>query len=724
MATIVLSSLGSMLGPLGQIAGTFAGSAIDNALFGPADREGPRLKELAVTGSSYGTPMAAVFGAMRVPGTIIWSTDLQEQRNRQSNGKGQPKTVSYTYSVSFAVALSSRPIERIGRIWADGNLLRGAGGDLKAGGTLRVHSGLKNQQRDPLMAAALGVHCPAFRGCAYAVFENLDLTDFGNRIPALSFEIFADDGRRTVESMLDGLEVTAEPSTRFPELTGFSFEGGSLRNVVEMIDRVHPLIPSLKNDGLSLIGAEAEPIPPTALPEPASWEEGDFGQLSGRALFRSNGKQRQYSAIRYYDPARDYQPGMQYADNAGQVSRVYQFPAALSATAAKELARKASNRDVAASDRLSWRLAELNPAIGPGSLVKVPGTSGVWKVTEWEWRECGVEVELVRYRQTENAGSAADPGLGWASPDRLASPTSFRVFETPWDGLGSSSKRRVFAAASAFGGRWSGASLFGIQDGTLIPTAQSLGQTALIGHLEEAMTPSNALRLEPASSLVVRLTDPDADLPVTTVRGIAQGANRVIVGHEIVQYLDARPAGEGVWRLTGLLRGRGATEGAAYSAHQAGTAVTFLEYGLLALDDETLTAGPDGFAAIGLGDEQAVVSALDNAGASHRPPCPVHPARTAHPDGSISFSWTRRARGQWTWLDEVEQPLIEEFERYLVGLGPVDTPLAEWVCTAPALTLTASDTASLRQSGIGMDFWVRQSGSFALSHPVHLGTLD
>ena len=32
---------------------------------------------------------------------------------------------------------------------------------------------------------------PAYRGLAYVVFENLALTAFGNRIPQLSFEIFA-----------------------------------------------------------------------------------------------------------------------------------------------------------------------------------------------------------------------------------------------------------------------------------------------------------------------------------------------------------------------------------------------------------------------------------------------------------------------------------------------------------------------------------------------------
>ena len=35
---------------------------------------------------------------------------------------------------------------------------------------------------------------PAYRGLALAVFEDLDLAEFGNRIPFLTFEVIADDG--------------------------------------------------------------------------------------------------------------------------------------------------------------------------------------------------------------------------------------------------------------------------------------------------------------------------------------------------------------------------------------------------------------------------------------------------------------------------------------------------------------------------------------------------
>ncbi|GAB5352156.1 hypothetical protein [Qipengyuania sp. 483] len=266
MATILLSSVGSLFGPFGQIAGTLAGSAIDHALFGPQDRHGPRLKELAVTGSSYGTLIARHYGTMRSGGSIVWAADLTEHREREGGGKGQPRTVRYSYSASFAVALSSRPIDRIGRIWAGGSLLRGKAGDLKAGGQLRVHTGYGDQPCDPLMEAALGAQCPAFRGLAYAVFEDLDLTDFGNRIPPLSFEIFAGDGSRIVELLMEDCGAGSARGVRLGELRGFAHEAGSVREVLQLVDRLWPLTVSTGEEGCAVRLASSGEEPVCALP--------------------------------------------------------------------------------------------------------------------------------------------------------------------------------------------------------------------------------------------------------------------------------------------------------------------------------------------------------------------------------------------------------------------------------------------------------------------------
>jgi hypothetical protein len=169
MATLILTAVGNAIGgPIGGAIGAALGQRIDGAIFAGKPREGPRLKELDVQTSSYGTQVPAIFGAMRVAGTVIWSTDLIERKVKSRSGKGRPATINYSYSVSFAVALSSRPLARIGRIWADGNILRGAAGDFKTETEFRFHDGQGNQLPDPLIASAEAVgQCPAHRDLAY-----------------------------------------------------------------------------------------------------------------------------------------------------------------------------------------------------------------------------------------------------------------------------------------------------------------------------------------------------------------------------------------------------------------------------------------------------------------------------------------------------------------------------------------------------------------------------
>jgi len=100
MATLVFTALGTALGgPLGGALGSLVGSQIDRAVLGRggARREGPRVKDLAVTTASYGTPIPRHFGTMRASGSVIWATDLVESR-ATSGGKGRPSTTSYSYA--------------------------------------------------------------------------------------------------------------------------------------------------------------------------------------------------------------------------------------------------------------------------------------------------------------------------------------------------------------------------------------------------------------------------------------------------------------------------------------------------------------------------------------------------------------------------------------------------------------------------------------------------
>lgn len=203
MATIVLSAAGMALGgsvggtvlglgmgAIGRAAGAALGSAIDQRLMGGGSDavETGRIDRFRLTGASEGSPMAQVYGRMRIAGQVIWATRfLETSTTTGGGGKGapsRPQTTSYSYTVSLAIALCEGEISRVGRIWADGEEI--ARDDLN----MRVYPGSDDQMPDPKMEAVEGAgKVPAYRGTAYVVLEDLDLGQFGNRVPQFTMEV-------------------------------------------------------------------------------------------------------------------------------------------------------------------------------------------------------------------------------------------------------------------------------------------------------------------------------------------------------------------------------------------------------------------------------------------------------------------------------------------------------------------------------------------------------
>lgn len=727
MATLVFSAVGTALGgPMGGAIGSLVGSQFDAALFGtPRGRRG-RLRELDVTTSSYGQPLPRHFGRMRVAGQMIWATELSESSETLGGGKGAGSVTAYSYSASFAVALASRPILGIGRIWADGKLLRGVEGDLKTGGTLRLHTGHGDQPCDPLILAAEGeAQCPAHRDLAYVVFEDLDLSEFYNRIPALTFEVVADEAFDLADLLGEVIEdvETAVPLTGF---RGFTC-GGSLVEALDTIDQILPLAADAGRETLA-ITHERQQEQPIALPEAAiPTEDGDFGAATGFTRHRGGAEERPLSLLRYFDCDRDYLPGIQHA--AGQAlpgaPGAIELPAALEAATARSLIEQARHRTDWRRERISWRTAELTPAVAPGTLVTFPRIGGRWRVLEWEWRDSGVEVTAERAVPT---GADApmqlptDPGRINAPEDLPATPTLLAAFELPHDPTSDSAGRpRLFAALSSAGANWSGAALYADRgDGQLDPLGGSGRRRAVMGTASSALPPKSPLLFDRTSSLAVTLVDPRMNLVSATMRQLAEGANLALLGEELVQFARATALGEGRWRLEGFLRGRGGTENAV-AGHVAEEAFVLLDGTASALDPARLGAAAERkVLAMGRSDADPVASPVHLSGLTLRPLAPVHPRAEILGDGTLRLGWTRRARGNWNWQDGIDAPLVEQAESYLLTYGPIENPLATWTLQVPRMDLPPDLLAALSALSPGDAFRVRQQGTYAVSTMLHL----
>jgi len=190
-ATLTAASIG---GSIGAAVGGMVDNMIISSLTPAIRNEGPRLQEITVMQSSEGASVGRLYGIMRVGGNLIWSARFKETKSverEEVGGKGgggqKVETTTYTYTCSFAVAFGEgNERTQLGRLWMDGKEI-----DLSLASTV-FYRGTEDQEPDSVIQSIEGVdNTPAFRGTAYIVFEDFELTDFSNRIPQVTAELIA-----------------------------------------------------------------------------------------------------------------------------------------------------------------------------------------------------------------------------------------------------------------------------------------------------------------------------------------------------------------------------------------------------------------------------------------------------------------------------------------------------------------------------------------------------
>lgn len=705
MATLILTAVGTAVGgPIGGALGSIVGQQLDRGLFGPKARQGPRLGELAVQTSSYGAALPKLFGRMRVAGSVIWATDLIERRST-SGGKGRGKTTNYAYSANFAVALSARRIIGVGRIWADGKLLRGAAGDFKTPTKFRLHAGDEDQAVDPLIASAEGAaETPAHRGVAYCVFEDFELADYGNRIPSLTFEVEADATAVEIGAVAEALSNGAVAAGASPSVIGFAASGDSISGVIQSL--AEPACLSLTDTGSALLLDAVE---------------------GGSAMLRRSDEQGRREILRqaassapcevslaYFDPERDFNAGFQRAAT-GEAGRTEQraLPAAIFADVAKAMAegRLASARAARTQARLrvGWVCADLRP----GAVLTLEGEAGRWAVRRWRLGPMDVELELERISTAAPDSVPAEPGQGGGQPDMIHGQTVLRLLDIPV-GEPVGGRPMLLVAASGAEPGWRRAVLLASFDGGASWTdAGVTAVPAVMGQAIGALAEGQTLLFDDAT-VEVDLLHAGMLLENASDDALIAGANLALLGDELLQFGRATDVGGGRFELSRLLRGRRGTEWA-MDGHAPGEPFTVIEPPALAVIEAPFGSigSQAAINATGVGDVVPVTAGLVIRGESLLPPAPVDLAARRLPSGDIAIGWTRRSRLGWVWASGAGTPIGEERERYQLTIaGEGFERIVETAATAFLYdsAMQAADVAS------GMlRLLVRQAGDHGLS---------
>ncbi|MGN7159222.1 GTA baseplate fiber-binding domain-containing protein [Sphingomonas sp. SAFR-052] len=681
MATVVLTVVGGAIaGPIGAAVGAMAGRAIDDQLFAGPPREGPRLRELQVQLSSYGAAIPKLFGTMRVAGTVIWATDLREAAT--SSGKGSSRVRQYSYSASFAVALSARPIRGIGRIWAEGKLLRGAAADWKTRTGFRWYPGDEAQAPDPLIESIVGIgRAPAHRGIAYAVFEDLALADFGNRIPSLTFEVIADEAPVPVGRIAEVLgEGAIRAEAAGPALIGYAASGTRVRDAVAAL--VDPLGGWYAPDGEGTL---------LRIGNGAARTIADDGPAGEAPEWRRAPMVPSDVAIAYHDIARDYQAGVQQLLRPGGARRMLrvELPAVLDAAGAAAIAGDLAARAVLAGEVrtvvLDWRSIDITA----GDRVTIAGEAGLWRVRRTRIEAMRITIELVRIAAATLPAPAA-VGQPRLAEDVVAGTTRLLLIELPAEAGESAPVVAAVAAGTREG--WRRAMLLTGDDAGGWTEIGDSAAPGVIGTVTLPPRPASALIEDRSNSIEVTLLHDAMSLTGIDAQALDRGGNAALVGDEIVQFARAERIGPARWRLSGLWRGRRGT-GAAMAGHQAGEAFVLLDPATLRRIEEPVpvTGRMVKAMAVGIAADDVATATIVPTEHGLVPPAPVHLTAEMRA-GMLELRWIRCARGVVAWRDGAEVPIGEEREAYRVTVSDgrtieVTEPLLRVALPAQPLTI-------------------------------------
>lgn len=730
MATYALGAVGTAIGgPLGGFIGSTIGSLIDNQLF-PTKTEGPRLNDLRVTSASYGEVLPALFGIVRCRGLVIWSTGLIESRTTVKQGKGGPSVqqTEYSYRASVAVAIGEGQIDGVEKILLNGKCVYDEAEGITDWGLwsdLQIYPGNFTQTPDPTIESYEGAgEVPAYRGTAYVVFSDLQLADFGNRLPNFEFVT-----RATVDQSLAGVindicdRAGIDPNkVSTSSLVGKTVRGYAIGNASSGVGALQPLALAFNFDIAEQDGTLrfvnrtqgiAGLVPDAYLggheshekrPETIRWQR------------RMTTDMPREASVVYIDFDRDLQQGTQRTERqvgSAQNNLSTQLALVLSADEAREVADRLlweawtaqQTADAATDDRCGWI------ECGKLYLFETPAGAEALRVTNTTRGANGVTLlQLARDRgQIYDPSSLGAPSVIPPNIPALPGDTDLAFIDGPLL-LDSQDDTGFYWAVSAVEDGWRGASILRSTDGGVnYDPIATVGTRATIGTVESALGSAPMPGVwDRANSFQVRLIFDGHSLESRTELEVLNGANAAWIGSadgqdgEIIQFADAVLVSGDLWELSTFLRGRKGTEHAIGTSN-IGDVFVLLDATTLRRSDFSSADWNKArkFKPVSLLTTEAATTAQDftNAGESKRPLSPVLPTAVRDGSGDVTLGCTRRSRLTAPGLGNGDTPLGEAVEAYALEIW---TPGFGALVRTESLSTPSFDYTSAAQTSDGL----------------------
>ncbi len=505
-----------------------------------------------------------------------------------------PGTTWARASVTFTTPASCRSIDvsvidgcaSTGDVWLYGSqletgasatgyqqTLQVAPGSAPAFKSVTFYNGSETQLPDPLLEAELGAgNVPGYRGTSYIVFEQFNLTEYGNRIPQFNFEIIENKQKSIAGTITDlctragftDFDVSRVGAGRMP---GFLISGPQVTaSLLDQLITVFDLLVQ-ETDGILVFFSRGRMLARTYTPVQdvmlAAREEGQ--DTPKRAIINDLAGFDLPSEVRlqYLDRDRQYQRGsttekrrLATADNVMSID----VPVAFDSLTARSIAKRLLWSAAAERQGLELMLTPDLLYLQEGDPIAVTINGEVYYARFTEYNRGNnflIDAKaVVEYTKTLYTTSSSEDLLARRSdvvdyrPDDtvffIADIPALRDEDTTQPGFywGVCTKNRT---------SFRGVGLYSTPDGV----EQRLLDTALSpASIGKTLVSFNAGVIDDWDSTnTIFVVMSYGTLESRTEDEVLNGANWIVVGDEIIGFQIANLYGENVYQLSTLLRG-------------------------------------------------------------------------------------------------------------------------------------------------------------------------
>ncbi len=532
---------------------------------------------------------------------------------------------------------------------------------------------------------------PAYAGSAYVVLKNLLLEPYGNRVPQLSFVVAGPAGATIADAVAETCKRSGMTASQF-DVAGVSgaLTGYALNGPVSGTAALQPLLVRgdlltqeadaklrfFQRDRATVVWIPREKLAAAAgldAERPSPWR---IAKKDGFALAPR-------IVLRYIDSQSGNQTGgephVRNGEEAANIQTVY-LPVAMTAAEARAVEKRLAYAAKLGEDLHRLQLGPEYLGLGENDVIATWWTPQeiVWlqvlRVDEDPDHNVRVEAQLW-HRALSTQTASADAPFGYAIPFHLGSGLDYVVLDAPVPAGGNTVDEPIrvpaMVAVPDDDDPFGGAALMGSVDDATFGTLASVSEEGTFGRARTVLGGTGI-----ATGVWDRVSSVDVEVWHGTLESrdeadVLDGANRAMVGQELVGFATATLIGARRYRLTNLLRGLRDTDDH-LTTHAAderfalltGPGVRILELPLTALNGTRyLKCVPVGRDPADYDATPFVVS-----GRNLRPLKPTALVGYRDASGNLELFWQRRTRAAVPDLPAAPVPWGEEQVKFEVEL--------------------------------------------------------